>query len=59
MGTVATIGLDLAKSVFQLHGVDETERESLSQSLVTAGGTQAREGSASLGTGGLKSPISA
>lgn len=23
MGTVVTIGLDLAKSVFQVHGVDE------------------------------------
>jgi transposase len=29
MSTVITIGLDLAKSVFQIHGVDDTGRTAL------------------------------
>jgi transposase len=33
MSTVATIGLDLAKSVFQIHGVDDAGRTTLRRRL--------------------------
>jgi hypothetical protein len=52
---VTTIGLDIAKNVFQVHGIDATEKEATSsrpvdQVLRSAGAVPYRHGSLRHGT---------